>query len=43
MNRRDYVIKKTQNLSVDMLPAGDQTEIGEKVWIVELNFVQILN
>jgi ATP-binding cassette subfamily C (CFTR/MRP) protein 1 len=37
-NGRHCVIK-TQNLSIDMLPARDQTEIGEKVCIVEMSFI----
>jgi ATP-binding cassette subfamily C (CFTR/MRP) protein 1 len=34
---------KIQNLSIDMLPARDQTEIGEKVYIVEMSFLKTMN
>jgi hypothetical protein len=33
---------KTYNLSIDMLPARDQTEIGEKVYIVEMKMMKLL-
>jgi len=41
-NRRHFVIK-IQNLSIDMLPARDQTEIGEKVCIAEMSSIIIMN
>ncbi len=43
LNNRRYCVIKTQNLSIDMLPARDQTEIGEKVCIVEMSFLKIMN
>jgi len=36
------ILKKNNvNFRVDMLPAGDQTEIGEKVYRVELRLGKI--
>lgn len=38
----DYIIE-TQNFSLDMLSAKDQTEIGEKVIITEIRCMKISN
>ncbi len=43
LDNREHCMIKIQNLYIDMLPAKDQTEIGEKVCIVEMSSITITN